>query len=71
MSFSPPFLNVRDFGALGSGTQDEFPAFKAALDAIAAETLDFFGSGNTGTKLLVPPGFYRLSQPIVTTACPR
>jgi hypothetical protein len=30
MSFSPPFLNVRDFGALGSGTQDEFPAFKAA-----------------------------------------
>jgi hypothetical protein len=69
MPFSPPFLNVRDFGATGSGTQDEFPAFKAALDAITTETPDFFGSRNTGTKLLVPPGFYRLSQPIVLTRC--
>jgi hypothetical protein len=69
MPFSPPYLNVRDFGAIGSGTQDDFPAFKAALDEIAAGTPDFFGSANTGTRLLIPPGFYRLSQPIVLTRC--
>jgi hypothetical protein len=52
-------LNVRDFGAVGDGVTDDFPAFRKALDEIDA------AAGNDpvrGAILFVPSGKYRLSQ---------
>jgi len=41
--------NVRDFGALGDGCTDDFPAFQRALDSGAA-------------TVTVPPGIYRVTK---------
>lgn len=48
------FVNVRDFGAVGNGTTDDYPAFQAALDYIASLSLPT-------CRLYVPDGKYRLS----------
>lgn len=41
-------VNVKDFGALGDGIANDFPAIQAALTAAAGKTL------------LIPPGTYRI-----------
>lgn len=57
-------FNVSDFGAVGDGVQDDFPAFQEALDAIDA------AAGNEtirGAILFVPSGKYRMSQTLKIT----
>ncbi|MBO5200648.1 MAG: hypothetical protein J6B93_05140 [Clostridia bacterium] len=45
------FVNVEDFGALGSDQKDDFAAFEAAL--------------KTGKNLYVPTGTFMLSKPLI------
>lgn len=47
-------FDVRDFGALGDGTNDDSAAFRSALSAI--------GAANGCGILLVPPGDYKLAS---------
>lgn len=56
---SPAFsdqYSVRDFGAQGDGTNDDSPAFQAALKAVAANS--------AGAHLVIPPGIYLLKSEI-------
>ncbi|MDB5653468.1 MAG: hypothetical protein JWQ94_1081 [Tardiphaga sp.] len=46
-------LNVKDFGARGDGSSDDTAAVKAALQALA---------GQGGGTLLLPRGYYKLSE---------
>jgi hypothetical protein len=50
-------FNVKDFGASGNGVEDDFPAFRVALD-----TIDAVNSRDTsrGAILFIPSGTYRL-----------
>jgi len=57
-------FNAKDFGAAGNGVQDDFPAFRQALDTI--EQL-YAGSLNRGAILFIPSGKYRLTQTLVVT----
>lgn len=45
-------FNVKDYGAKGDNSQDDKPAIQAAIDAC----------GNTGNKVVFPPGLYRLDS---------
>lgn len=49
-------LNLKDFGAVGDGVTDDGPAFRAALDALAAAG---------GGTLFVPAGKYVIATPVV------
>lgn len=52
-----PFINVKDYGAVGDGVTDDYQAF---VDAIAA-------GSDTGATVIVPDGNYYLSaEPAVT-----
>lgn len=55
-----PWLNVKDFGALGDGATDDTAAFAAALTALPA----------TGGLLMVPPGTYVLNGNGMVLRCP-
>ena len=57
-------FNVLDFGAVGDGLQDDFPAFQKALDAINAVAGDDL---TRGAILFIPSRKYRLSQPLEIT----
>jgi hypothetical protein len=48
------FVSVKDFGAVGDGITDDYPAFLAATD---------FCNTNAIRSLLIPPGNYHLSEP--------
>lgn len=48
-------LNLRDFGAVGDGVTDDGPAFRSALDALAAAG---------GGTLFVPQGKYVIATPV-------
>jgi Pectate lyase superfamily protein len=52
------FLNVRDYGARGTGAVDDTPAIQAALTAAVATGI---------THVHVPPGSYRLDAPLTIT----
>jgi hypothetical protein len=75
---SDSIFDVRDFGAVGDGITDDYPAFQRALDAIAALSKTTFPSslpgGVTlsaidarGATLFIPFGTYRLSQTLNIT----
>lgn len=51
-------FDVRELGATGDGTTDDWAAIQATLDAV---TVGFSG---TGGVVLFPPGNYRISQPL-------
>ena len=51
---SKPFLNLRDYGAVGDNETDDGPALQRALDALAAAG---------GGRLVVPPGKFLLKTP--------
>ena len=52
-----PFINVKDFGAVGDGVTDDYQAFQDAISAAAS----------TGSTVIVPDGNYYLSAaPAVT-----
>jgi len=58
-------FNVKDFGAAGDGTNDDFSAFRHALD-----TLDSLIPPNVitlggGGVLFIPAGIYKLTQTLV------
>ncbi len=48
-----PIFNVKDFGAMGDGVTDDYPALRAAYEAVNAEG---------GGTLLYPPGTYLIDQ---------
>jgi hypothetical protein len=50
-------ISVKDFGATGDGTTDDYPAFANAIASL----------GDSGGQLFVPEGRYRLSQQLVLT----
>jgi hypothetical protein len=52
--FSPPVINVTDFGAAGDGVVDDSAAFQNALDSLP----------ESGGAVLVPPGTYLLRSTI-------
>jgi Pectate lyase superfamily protein len=67
MTTRPAFYNVLDFGAVGDGVRNDFPAFQKALSKIDADSASdplYGGTGSTflGAILFVPPGLYLLSQ---------
>lgn len=49
-----PFLNLRDYGAVGDGKADDGPALQKALDALAAAG---------GGRLVIPPGQFLIKTP--------
>lgn len=51
----PVALNVKDFGAKGDGTTDDTAAFLQAIER------------NTGGAILIPPGRYKITQPLRIT----
>lgn len=53
-----PSLNVKNFGAKGDGVTDDTAALQAALDAAGNNS----PWGVRGTRILVPPGEYRISS---------
>lgn len=56
-------VSVRDFGAVGDGSTDDYPAFRAALDHLRSLNINQAGTYYIGSpKLFVPAGKYRLSQ---------
>ncbi len=57
-------FNVKDFGAAGNGVQDDYPAFRQALDTIEQENA---GDPVRGAILFIPSGKYRLTQTLVVT----
>lgn len=57
-------LNVRDFGAIGDGTTDDTNALLSVLTI--ATQLSQTNASNT-TKIYVPSGIYRITQPITIT----
>jgi len=58
-------INVRDFGALGDGADDDYPAIARAL--AAARKVGPLGSGVRGSIVFFPPGVYRVSRPLDCT----
>jgi hypothetical protein len=56
-----PVLNVKDFGAVGDGTNDDTLAIQAAVDELAFVN----GDVNKYGKLVFPPGTYRVTDEIV------
>jgi len=59
MSYVPSWLNVRDYGATGTGNTDDAPAFVAAMLA---------ASQAGGGTVVVPSGTYRLDSTVSWTA---
>lgn len=57
---SLPVVSVRDFGAMGDGKSDDWPAFEEALQAAR-------GRQSPAVELWVPPGDYRLSRTLNLT----
>lgn len=53
-------INVRDYGAVGDGSHDDYPAFAAAITAAKAV------NANAPSAVYAPAGHYMVSQPIVT-----
>ncbi|MEE7546097.1 hypothetical protein HF319_02725 [Xanthomonas sp. Kuri4-1] len=53
-SAAQSFLNVKDFGAFGDGTNDDQAAIQAALDSV----------GTSGGVVYFPPGTYRINFPV-------
>ena len=47
-------FNVKDFGATGNGVQDDFPAFRQALDTIEQENI---GERIRGAILFIPGSY--------------
>lgn len=50
-------LNLKDFGAVGDDVADDSPALQAALDELA-------NPAGASTKLIIPPGTYKLSSAV-------
>lgn len=51
------FISVKDFGAVGDGSNDDTAEIQAAIDAAAA-----YGVGYTGATVYFPPGRYKISS---------
>jgi hypothetical protein len=49
------FISVKDFGAVGDGTTDDYAAIQAAIAA---------ANGTTGAKIWFPPGTYRVTSTV-------
>jgi len=54
-------FNVRDYGAIGDGINNDKPAIQEAIDTAA----EIAKAGNRGGVIFVPPGEYRLEQGLV------
>lgn len=50
------FISVKDFGAVGDGVTDDYPAFQAAIESLSAS------DSYVGGMILIPSGTYYLSQ---------
>jgi hypothetical protein len=50
------FISVKDFGAVGDGVTDDYPAFEAAINSLSA--IDSY----VGGEIIIPSGTYYLSQ---------
>jgi len=57
-------FNVRDFGAVGNGRDDDFPAFQRAFDALGSAFRPSRLIGGGGV-LFIPTGEYKLTQTLV------
>lgn len=57
-------FDVREFGATGDATTDDQPAFQAALWA-ASRFVNVDRTAAGGTRVVVPPGRYRMAAPLV------
>ncbi|HVE70690.1 MAG TPA: FG-GAP-like repeat-containing protein [Thermoanaerobaculia bacterium] len=51
---APVVLNVKDFGAKGDGVTDDYAAMQAAATALCAS--------DAGSRLVYPPGTYRINR---------
>jgi hypothetical protein len=64
-------VSVKDFGAVGDGVTDDTAAFLAAIATLPAVggTIDPDGtpSAAAGITIEVPPGLYKISQPLLFT----
>lgn len=58
-------LNVKDYGAVGNGTTDDYAAIASALDD--ARKTGAYGTGDEGSVVYFPPGVYRITQPLNCT----
>ncbi len=56
-------VNVKDFGAVGDDTHDDYQAFRDAIDSFSAPGAAY------GGRLIVPRGKYRVSQAISVDKC--
>ena len=62
-----PFFNVKNYGAKGDGKQDDLPAFKKAMQAMAKDSNRL--NLNAGGVLLIPKGEYLLSGDLEINKC--
>jgi hypothetical protein len=60
---APPWISVKDFGAVGDGIADDGNAIQRAIDSsVNASMTPAFNSG--GSCIFFPPGIYRITSPI-------
>ena len=57
-SFGDNCLNVRNFGALGNGTTNDFTAFQNAIDSAKI----------TGATVCIPPGVYKIDSTLTISS---
>lgn len=60
------FYNVKDYGATGNGTTDDYAAIQAAINAMTSQAIAQGGNAGGGV-LFFPPGLYSVSQTLLIT----
>lgn len=58
-------VNVRDFGTIGNGAQDEFDALDRAIRQIYASTLNDVENSRVQRTIKIPAGTYLISSPLI------
>src|SRR6516165_3536173 len=59
-------INVKDYGAVGDGSNDDTPAIQAALDAAFGPVTNPHGANNcyANKPVVFPAGIYRTTSPL-------